>query len=52
MNPEQKNELFGAGEKGKSDRSGYVIRAVDVKKVYRMGDSETHALRCCNGQEL
>ncbi len=26
-------------------RSGYVIRAVDVRKVYRMGDSETHALR-------
>lgn len=23
----------------------YVIRAVDVKKVYRMGDTETHALR-------
>jgi putative ABC transport system ATP-binding protein len=28
-----------------SARSGYVIRAVDVRKVYRMGDSETHALR-------
>jgi putative ABC transport system ATP-binding protein len=27
----------GAGE--------YVIRAVDVRKVYRMGDTETHALR-------
>ncbi len=23
----------------------YIIRAVDVKKIYRMGDSETHALR-------
>jgi putative ABC transport system ATP-binding protein len=28
-----------------SARSGYVIRAVDVRKVYRMGDAETHALR-------
>ncbi len=28
-----------------SARSGYVIRAVDVRKVYKMGDSETHALR-------
>ena len=26
-------------------RSGYVIRAVGVRKVYRMGDTETHALR-------
>jgi putative ABC transport system ATP-binding protein len=26
-------------------RSGYVIRSVDVKRVYKMGDSETHALR-------
>lgn len=25
--------------------SGYVIRSVDVKRVYHMGDSETHALR-------
>ena len=25
--------------------SGFVIRAVDVRKVYRMGESETHALR-------
>lgn len=24
---------------------GFVIRAVDVRKVYRMGDEETHALR-------
>lgn len=23
----------------------YIIRAVDVKKIYRMGDTETHALR-------
>jgi putative ABC transport system ATP-binding protein len=28
-----------------SARSGFVIRAVDVRKVYRMGDTETHALR-------
>ncbi len=28
-----------------SARSGFVIRAVDVRKVYKMGDSETHALR-------
>ena len=26
-------------------RSGFVIRAVDVRKVYRMGDTDTHALR-------
>jgi putative ABC transport system ATP-binding protein len=26
-------------------RSGYVIRSVDVKRVFTMGDSETHALR-------
>ena len=30
---------------GDSAKGHYVIRAVDVKKVYRMGDSETHALR-------
>jgi putative ABC transport system ATP-binding protein len=28
-----------------SQKSEYVIRAVDVKKIYRMGDQETHALR-------
>lgn len=28
-----------------ANRSGYVIRAVDVRKIYRMGDSETQALR-------
>ncbi len=28
-----------------STRGGFVIRAVDVRKVYRMGDTETHALR-------
>jgi putative ABC transport system ATP-binding protein len=26
-------------------KSGYVIRAVDVRRVYRNGDTETHALR-------
>ncbi len=26
-------------------RSGFVIRAVEVRKVYRMGDTDTHALR-------
>mgnify|MGYP000585145669 CR=1 FL=1 len=31
----------GAGD----TRSEFVIRAVDVRKVYRMGDVETHALR-------
>lgn len=33
-----------AGE-GSTEKAGYVIRAVDVRKVYRMGESETHALR-------
>jgi len=33
-------DVAGAGEQNE-----YVIRAVDVKKVYRMGDTETHALR-------
>jgi putative ABC transport system ATP-binding protein len=28
-----------------SARSGFVIRAVDVRKVYPMGEGETHALR-------
>ena len=28
-----------------SAKGSHVIRAVDVKKVYQMGDSETHALR-------
>jgi putative ABC transport system ATP-binding protein len=28
-----------------AEKSGYVIRAVDVKRVYRNGDAETHALR-------
>jgi len=39
----QLDELFErASDVGKGE---YVIRAVDVKKVYRMGDVETHALR-------
>ena len=37
------HDLFQA--KGAAGKHGYVIRAVDVKKVYKMGDSETHALR-------
>jgi len=28
-----------------AEKSGYVIRAVDVKRVYRTGEVETHALR-------
>jgi len=36
-------QLFDvAGDNGQGD---YVIRAVDVKKIYRTGDVETHALR-------
>ena len=30
---------------GSAAKQGHVIRAVDVKRVYKMGDSETHALR-------
>ncbi|MCG3148802.1 MAG: putative ABC transporter ATP-binding protein YknY [Verrucomicrobiae bacterium] len=30
---------------GDSAKGSHVIRAVDVKKIYKMGDSETHALR-------
>ena len=30
---------------GDSAKGSHVIRAVNVKKVYKMGDSETHALR-------
>jgi putative ABC transport system ATP-binding protein len=43
MTRETMQTLF-AGE-GSVDKHGFVIRAVDVKKVYKMGDSETHALR-------
>lgn len=35
--------LFTSAEAEK--HSGFVIRSVDVKRVYQMGDSETHALR-------
>jgi putative ABC transport system ATP-binding protein len=37
------SSLFSA--EGAADKHGFVIRAVDVKKVFKMGDSETHALR-------
>jgi len=37
------SDLFAA--EGAPDKHGFVIRAVDVKKVFKMGDSETHALR-------
>lgn len=33
------------GEEDASQKSGYVIRAVDVCKVYALGEHETHALR-------
>jgi putative ABC transport system ATP-binding protein len=36
-------QLFDDG--ATAGKSGYVIRAVDVKRVYRNGDAETHALR-------
>ena len=36
-------ELFRS--EGAAGKHGFVIRAVDVKKVFKMGDSETHALR-------
>lgn len=37
------SKLFDLGED--VHQGEYVIRAVDVKKVYKMGDTETHALR-------
>ena len=40
---ERLNKLLGDADA--SAKSGYVIRAVDVWRTYRMGDSETHALR-------
>ncbi len=40
----QEQEALFAGE-GSTEKAGFVIRAVDVRKVYRMGESETHALR-------
>jgi putative ABC transport system ATP-binding protein len=40
---DQIQTLFDIGNNlGQGD---YVIRAVDVRKIYRMGDTETHALR-------
>jgi putative ABC transport system ATP-binding protein len=39
----QLDDMFRSG--GDASKHGYVIRAVDVKKVFKMGDSETHALR-------
>ncbi|MBI2437631.1 MAG: ABC transporter ATP-binding protein [Lentisphaerae bacterium] len=33
------------GDESAAQKSGYVIRAVEVCKVYRLGDAETHALR-------
>jgi putative ABC transport system ATP-binding protein len=39
----QINQLFDVGTD--LHQGEYVIRAVDVKKVYKMGDVETHALR-------
>ena len=36
------HDFFDVGEAGESE---FVIRAVDVKKVFRMGQTETHALR-------
>jgi putative ABC transport system ATP-binding protein len=43
MEATQARLLFG--DESAAQKSGFVIRAVDVRKVYRMGDSETHALR-------
>ena len=43
MTNAERQELF-RGE-AESAAGSYVIRAVDVKKVYPMGDTETHALR-------
>jgi putative ABC transport system ATP-binding protein len=40
---QQINRLFDVGED--LHQGEFVIRAVDIKKVYKMGDSETHALR-------
>jgi len=39
----QLDEMFRS--ENASEEHGYVIRAVDVKKVFKMGDTETHALR-------
>ena len=42
--PEDRLDQLFAGE-NEAEKHGYVIRAVDVRKVYQMGDSQTHALR-------
>jgi putative ABC transport system ATP-binding protein len=39
---DDRSALFSDGDEAKS---AYVIRAVDVRRVYRMGAEETHALR-------
>jgi putative ABC transport system ATP-binding protein len=43
MDANRLTQLFG--DENAAQKSGYVIRAVDVFKVYKMGDSETYALR-------
>src|SRR5512140_448473 len=43
LSAERLDRLFAS--EGDSAKQGYVIRAVDVKRVFKMGDSETHALR-------
>ncbi|MDA0321939.1 MAG: ABC transporter ATP-binding protein [Verrucomicrobia bacterium] len=43
MTTDSISALFASAASEK--HSGYVIRSVDVKRVYKMGDSETHALR-------
>ncbi len=37
------DQIFDAASS--SRHSGFVIRSVDIRRVYQMGDSETHALR-------
>jgi len=43
MDDNRLTQLFG--DESATQKSGYVIRAVDVRKVYKMGDTQTHALR-------
>ena len=48
-------QLFDVG--GDAGQTDYVIRAVDVKKIYRTGENETHALRgatldICRGEYI
>ena len=42
ITPAQLEALFDLRD---ADDSDYVIRAVDVRKIYRTGEVETHALR-------